>query len=241
MESGALPTKAEYVQGKRVRLAVCHPGKKHYARGQCRECYKKRFRQSNQPRGPVALWGRAEARVSTTCGHCHRPITIWRSRKRDRNYCSRTCSGNSGKMKGVPRPELRGRRRELFASCHPDLENFKKGQCQPCYQAAHFVTPLMNRESRLKKYGLTVEGYERALDQQKGLCAICRRPETRTLHGKALPLVVDHCHSSSEIRGLICHACNVGLGVFRDDPSTLEEAARYLRLFHQRFRGDYGL
>lgn len=41
-------------------------------------------------------------------------------------------------------------------------------------------------------------------------------------------LVVDHCHKSKQIRGLVCHRCNVGLGYFRDDPELLRAAAAYL-------------
>ena len=51
-------------------------------------------------------------------------------------------------------------------------------------------------------------------------CVIC---------GDEGPLVVDHCHETGQIRGMLCNHCNRGLGHFRDDPVLLEFAAEYLR------------
>lgn len=42
------------------------------------------------------------------------------------------------------------------------------------------------------------------------------------------PLVVDHCHKSGVVRGLLCDRCNSGVGLFCDNPRTMDFAAKYL-------------
>jgi Autographiviridae endonuclease VII len=42
-------------------------------------------------------------------------------------------------------------------------------------------------------------------------------------------LVVDHCHVSGRIRGVLCDDCNVALGRFKDNVRVLIRAARYLK------------
>lgn len=73
-----------------------------------------------------------------------------------------------------------------------------------------------------KKYGIEPKEAERIREQQGGLCAICNEMP----NGRGL--MVDHCHTSGKIRGLLCHYCNCGLGHFRDDVVRLRAAADYI-------------
>lgn len=88
---------------------------------------------------------------------------------------------------------------------------------------------IMLRRLNLKKYGLTVEGYNEMLSKQNGVCAICGREEYVKRKGVVIPLSVDHNHKTGKIRGLLCYDCNHGLGKFRDSPETCIAAANYLR------------
>jgi transcription elongation factor Elf1 len=49
-----------------------------------------------------------------------------------------------------------------------------------------------------------------------------------TICGDQTALVVDHCHSTNKIRGMLCNRCNKGLGLFQDSPELLEFAQIYL-------------
>lgn len=84
--------------------------------------------------------------------------------------------------------------------------------------------------AKLRKYGLTPEQYDERIKVQKGLCAICNRPE-RALgkFGKVKELAVDHCHTSERVRGLLCQNCNIALGGFEDNPNLLRNAIAYLQ------------
>ena len=80
-----------------------------------------------------------------------------------------------------------------------------------------------HRERWLKRYGLTVEGYDLLSEQQEGRCAICGTdtPNGRNWH-------VDHDHKTNKVRGLLCHNCNILLGNAHDDPAILQAAIDYL-------------
>ena len=51
-------------------------------------------------------------------------------------------------------------------------------------------------------------------------CKIC---------GRERNLVGDHDHVTGTYRGKLCNACNIGLGMFQDDPQVLERALAYLK------------
>ena len=76
--------------------------------------------------------------------------------------------------------------------------------------------------SRRNKYG--TDGVA-LLQEQGGACAICN-----TALAALPPLLrhLDHCHTSSKVRGWLCKGCNTGIGIFTDSPERLRLAAAYL-------------
>lgn len=72
-----------------------------------------------------------------------------------------------------------------------------------------------------KKHGLSAETYWKMVEDSKGQCAVCG--------GEMKKTCVDHDHKTGRVRGLVCHPCNVSLGLMQDDPARLERAAVYLR------------
>jgi hypothetical protein len=79
-----------------------------------------------------------------------------------------------------------------------------------------------DRASSLKRrYGITPEQYQKMLDRQGGICAICGRPP------KTLRLSVDHDHRTGRVRGLLCYQCNKYF-VGKNNLETARQVARYL-------------
>jgi hypothetical protein len=91
------------------------------------------------------------------------------------------------------------------------------------------VRKARGRVGLLKGKGVTAEWYEVTLAEQGGVCAICKRPESKLSSGGGIKmLAVDHDHASGLPRGLLCQQCNIGLGALRDDPVLLRKAVTYL-------------
>ena len=83
-------------------------------------------------------------------------------------------------------------------------------------------------EVLITKYGITLDEYDELLKKQKGVCAICGKPETKIVWNTVCRLTVDHDHKSGVVRGLLCFRCNTGIGKLYDDPEILRKAANYL-------------
>lgn len=86
--------------------------------------------------------------------------------------------------------------------------------------------PEKRKEQRIKKYGITIAEYNSMLIAQNNSCAICGHSEMKDKN--FFPLI-DHCHDTNKVRGLLCMNCNQGLGKFKDDIAILSNAIRYLK------------
>lgn len=107
----------------------------------------------------------------------------------------------------------------------------KKMQAREYMRAwrANNMDSAINNEYK-KRYGITLEDYNRMYEEQNGACDICKQPETRVDHRtkKVSRLAVDHNHTTGKVRSLLCHNCNVSLGGFKDDQNLLWKAIEYL-------------
>lgn len=75
-------------------------------------------------------------------------------------------------------------------------------------------------------YGISRQDYDAMAASQGNCCKVCDSEPSWKANGGWL--VVDHCHSSGKVRGLLCPSCNRGIGQFFDSPTFLRAAADYL-------------
>lgn len=71
-----------------------------------------------------------------------------------------------------------------------------------------------------KSHGLTRAQRKALFDIGDGQCALCGEREAR---------VIDHCHETGQVRGLLCHKCNMGLGALGDNVQGLLRGVQYLQ------------
>jgi hypothetical protein len=116
------------------------------------------------------------------------------------------------------------------SSCKDGL----RGSCRKCdvnlsskNQVRRRVkNPNIFRNTALKaKFGISLNVFNQMLLAQDNRCKICY-----SLNPGASKrfFSVDHDHGTGKIRGILCHGCNAGLGMFKDNQASLIAAAKYL-------------
>lgn len=93
--------------------------------------------------------------------------------------------------------------------------------------------PDKHKNYNLKRdYGITVEDYNSLLEDQNFSCASCGISTTELENNNQWKrhhkLVVDHCHETGRIRGLLCNNCNTALGMVKESLAVLEGLKRYV-------------
>lgn len=91
------------------------------------------------------------------------------------------------------------------------------------------LTPEGRRKQRAaglrQWHDMTIQEFDVMWAAQGGLCKACGEP---LMDGKDH---VDHDHKTGRIRGILCDACNRGLGYIRESASRAEGLAQYIRLY----------
>ena len=120
--------------------------------------------------------------------------------------------------------------------CEKELNHFhahkggsqgRHSWCKDCCNAYYRVNRKRNYSPEQKRrwqlstrYGITPQDVDAMRIGQGGRCAICDKPTDA--------LVVDHCHKSGNVRGLLCHPCNILLpGLERKE--WMNRAIQYLK------------
>lgn len=155
----------------------------------------------------------------------------------------KTCKGPCGKTKslkefhkkrGKPQAQCRECRSIYMAKRYKDNIVEEKAKRKAHYEAnkeqilvekkefyaANSVE--INLKRRLKKYGLTKEQLDSMLDQQDQKCA-----NKQCVSGNK-DLAIDHCHTSLEVRGLLCDNCNTALGLLKESLAAIDGLKDYL-------------
>jgi hypothetical protein len=114
-------------------------------------------------------------------------------------------------------------------TCRPDgLRDY----CKDCHKIARkdwekknpdkvrmYARRKARRKYYMSTYGLTVEERETLFEENGQRCEVCEGTES---------LVIDHCHKTGKVRGVLCGSCNLALGFLKDKPSLAFKAGLYL-------------
>lgn len=110
--------------------------------------------------------------------------------------------------------DCKRRRRPSAYTLSPTWGRNGHKRCDDCQRVY-----LKNHNLKVR-YGITLAQYEELKQAQNSCCLICGTTDNK--------LVVDHCHETKKIRGLLCGPCNLAIGHSKDSPERLVAAAKYL-------------
>lgn len=71
------------------------------------------------------------------------------------------------------------------------------------------------------QYGITTEQYDQILDDQNCCCKLCGSSPIK------YP-VVEHCHKTGRIRGIVCQKCNMAIAAVENNQHLLNKILEYI-------------
>lgn len=97
------------------------------------------------------------------------------------------------------------------------------------YHTEEYGLERQRRARLARQFNISQEDYVFILEFQGRKCAICGTDKNEGGgKGTVKAFAVDHDHVTGKVRGLLCHACNMALGLFRDNVNSLQKAIEYL-------------
>lgn len=116
--------------------------------------------------------------------------------------------------------------REMSKSCNTFCKKCSSAKSKKWAIDNPNVWERQKRKSHLKKkYGITIDDYDKMVIQQNNSCAIC---EGVLIDSRGFRPHVDHCHETGKVRGVLCGDCNKALGMFKDSIERIQKAYNYL-------------
>lgn len=150
-------------------------------------------------------------RICTKCGNTH-PIEMFKKLHGDgySNYCEDCRRKSREAMQRVPK--------EKKAAQHKAWRERNKSRHQE-YMRAYNMQYW---------HGISLEQFTQLMEQQDGVCAICKESPIGTRGNERLH--IDHDHVTNMVRGLLCSSCNTALGLLKDNVTIMNTAIAYLQL-----------
>ena len=112
----------------------------------------------------------------------------------------------------------------------------RQSQCRDCKNARRRAnrqaqperTKREYRQDNLRRHrGMTEALFGKMFIEQQGRCGICSQPMRADGTRRADSAHIDHDHTTGKTRELLCHRCNTGYGLLKEDVEILSAAIAY--------------
>lgn len=184
----------------------------------------------------------ADRKICSTCKE-DKPLYLYGKNRREklgvRSECM-ACRKEYTKANPIIKYDRQLEGRKICPSCNQSLDVSKFGtskrhvdgltsRCKPCNNA------YFRKNYWRLAYGMSNEDYNNMLAKQDGKCGICKCTEDEAILKTSRRFVIDHCHTTETVRGILCSSCNSGIGLLGDDVESVKKALDYF------YRNDGGI
>lgn len=162
------------------------------------------------------------------CTKCNeeKPLSEYYVYKERRIKHCRSCLVKKAKLwkKANPERALENQRRGLKQwranNRERHLANSRRRDSSPARRQRQI------RNYYIRTYNIDDKVYDSMIERSNGKCEICGKSETANRR-----LAVDHIHGTTDVRGVLCGKCNMGIGKLGDTLEALKRAVAYLERF----------
>jgi len=120
-----------------------------------------------------------------------------------------------------------------------DKNNKRDGLCRHCkicmrndrrvWAKTKGAKKFIRNQGYKSRYGISYEVFEEMLKSCDYTCHICGCKVVQKHGGNKACL--DHCHTTGNLRGVLCNRCNKGIGLLDDSVDVLQKAIDYLQKY----------
>jgi|SRR5580698_4174604 hypothetical protein len=154
------------------------------------------------------------------CKYCELPAKLNMSSGRNKGYY-RTCGNEiclkeqyKDKKVSIRKGRILVNNELICVICSKKFKRISanhKCYCKEC-------VPDKSWRGRANRYNIGKPQWDDFLLKQNNVCALCYK----------IPEVVDHCHKSGNVRGLLCNGCNLQIAKMDNDKEWLLKAIKYI-------------
>lgn len=171
-----------------------------------------------------------DERPCQKCGTVYKPHAI------DQKTCAPDCPGRPSQERVCASPDCE----EAFTI---PGNSVGRGMKVYCSKRCRDHVARIRQGQRFRRYAdMPREEFERRGTAQDWRCMICGRepePDPRRKNLDPTPyLHVDHDHASGRTRDLLCSDCNLGIGMFHEDPDAMLRAIDYVVMWRHVHAGE---
>ncbi len=139
-------------------------------------------------------------------------------------------------MSGIPKYKASRPENKVCTRCKTEKpkevfytqKGLRRSYCPTC------CSEVSKFNGMLRKLGVTKEQYIAMFQEQNGLCACCGQPELYAGNNgqRTKLLALDHDHQTSKVRQLLCHRCNIVIGLIQENLNLCDNLKDYIMRHH---------